>query len=178
MEQECRAKGYRLKTLQIYEKTDDVKRYLEDLRVNGCVGIILLGTEITASICNDFLALNIPMILLDSYFDSVSCSSVIINNSQGAYLATNYLIDRLGKQPGHLCSSYKIENFTERKNGFQRAVREHGKMCIRDSIWLLMGKPQQLSQEMVDMLKRNSYPFMHYERKHDTSLLTLSLIHI
>ena len=59
MEQECRAKGYRLKTLQIYEKTDDVKRYLEDLRVNGCVGIILLGTEITASICNDFLALEL-----------------------------------------------------------------------------------------------------------------------
>ncbi len=133
MGQECRAKGYRLKTLQIYEKTDDVKRYLEDLRVNECVGIILLGTEITASICNDFLALKIPMILLDSYFDAVSCSSVIINNAQGAYLAANYLIDRLGKQPGHLCSSYKIENFAERKNGFQRAVREHG-MSVGKSI--------------------------------------------
>ena len=131
--QECRVNGYRLKTLQIYEKTDDVQRYLEDLRVNGCVGIILLGTEITATICNNFLALNIPMVLLDSYFESVNCSSVIINNSHGAYLATNYLIDRLGKQPGHLCSSYQIANFTERKNGFQKAIREHG-MSIGKSI--------------------------------------------
>lgn len=133
IEQECRANGYRLKTLQIYEKTDDVKKCLEDLKVKGCVGIILLGTEITSAVCNDFLALNIPMILLDSYFDSVNCSSVIINNSQGAYLATNYLIDRCSKQPGHLCSSYKIENFIERKNGFQRAIREHG-MSIGKSI--------------------------------------------
>lgn len=133
IERECRANGYRLKTLQIYEKTDDVTKCLEDLRVNGCVGIILLGTEITASVCNHFLELNLPMLLLDSYFDSVNCSSVIINNAQGAYLATNYLIDRCGKQPGHLCSSYKIENFMERKNGFQRAIREHG-MSVGKSI--------------------------------------------
>ena len=73
------------------------------------------------------------MVLLDSYFESVNCSSVIINNSHGAYLATNYLIDRLGKQPGHLCSSYQIANFTERKNGFQKAIREHG-MSIGKSI--------------------------------------------
>ena len=126
IEQECRENGYRLKTLQIYEKTDDVQKCLEDLRINGCVGIILLGTEITPSICEEFLQLHIPMILLDSYFDSVNCSSVLINNFQGAYLATNYLIDRCGKQPGHLCSSYIIKNFTERKNGFQKSIREHG----------------------------------------------------
>jgi LacI family transcriptional regulator len=133
IEQECRQNGYHLKTLQIYEKTDDVQKYIEDLRVNGCVGIILLGTEITATICRQFLQLSVPVVLLDSYFDSVECSSVIINNTQGAYLATNYLIDRVGKQPGHLCSSYKIENFAERKNGFHRAVREHG-MSVGKSV--------------------------------------------
>ena len=58
--------------------------------------------------------------------------------------------------------SYTIKTYT--------FDRKHGTFY---DIWLLMGKPQQLSQEMVDMLKRNSYPFMHYERKHDTSLLTL-----
>lgn len=133
IEQECRRNDYRLKTLQIYEKTDDVQKYMEDLRVSGCVGIILLGTEITAAVCKKFLQLPVPVILLDSYFDSVNCSCILINNAQGAYLATNYLIDRRGKQPGHLCSSYKIENFTERKNGFQRAIREHG-MSVGKSV--------------------------------------------
>jgi LacI family transcriptional regulator len=134
IEQECRRNDYRLKTLQIYEKTDNVQKYIEDLRVSGCVGIILLGTEITAAVCKQFLQLSIPVVLLDSYFDSVECSSVLINNAQGAYLATNYLIDRCGKQPGHLRSSYKIENFAERKNGFQRAIREHG-MSVSKSIF-------------------------------------------
>lgn len=130
----CRENGYRLKTLQIYEKTDDVEKDMEDLRVTGCVGIILLGTEITDSICKSFLKLSIPMVLLDTYFDSVECSSVLINNVQGAYMATNYLIDRCNnKQPGHIRSSYSIPNFVERKNGFTKAIKEHG-MSVSKSI--------------------------------------------
>ena len=133
IELECRKNGYRLKTLQIYEKTNDTQKFIEDLKISGCVGIILLGTETTAEVCKQFLQLSVPLVLLDSYFDSVNCSSVLINNAQGAYLATNYLIDRCEKQPGHLCSSYSIENFTERKIGFRRAVREHG-MSVGKSI--------------------------------------------
>lgn len=133
IEQECRQNGYHLKTLQIYEKTDDIKKFIEELRISDCVGIILLGTEITPAACCEFLQLSVPIILLDSYFESVDCSSVLINNGQGAYLATNYLIDRTGKQPGHLCSSYKIENFVERKNGFRQAIREHG-MSVSKSV--------------------------------------------
>ena len=126
IEQECRQNGYHLKTFQLYEKTDDLHKYIEELRISQCAGVILLGTELSATVCQEFLHLSVPVILLDSYFDSVDCSSVLINNAQGAYLATSYLIDRCGRQPGHLCSAYKIENFTERKYGFQRAVREHG----------------------------------------------------
>ena len=133
IEQECRKNDFRLKTLQIYEKTDNIQKCIEDIRISGCIGIILLGTEITASTCQQFLDLGVPMILLDSYLDSVDCSSVLINNSQGSYLATNYLIDRCNTQPGHLCSSYKIQNFIERKNGFNRAVREHG-MSVGKSV--------------------------------------------
>lgn len=130
---ECRQNGYRLKILQIYEKTDDIQKIIEDLRISSCVGIILLGTEVTAEICRIFLQLSVPVVLLDSYFSSADCSSILINNVQGAYIATNYLIDRCQKQPGHLCSSYQIANFSERAAGFAMAVREHG-MSIGKSI--------------------------------------------
>lgn len=133
IEKECRQNGYHLKTLQVYEKSDNLQKFIEDLRVSECVGIILLGTEITPSVCKEFLQLSIPVVLLDTYFDAIDLSSVLINNAQGAYLAANYLIDRTGKQPGHLCSSYKIENFIERQKGFQQAIREHG-MSVRKSI--------------------------------------------
>ena len=99
IEQECRKNGYHLKTFQLYEKIDDLQKYIEELRISQCAGVILLGTEVSASVCHEFLQLSVPVILLDSYFDSADCSCVLINNAQGAYLATSYLIDRCGRQP-------------------------------------------------------------------------------
>lgn len=150
IEQECRQNQYRLKTIQIYEKTDNVQKIIEDFRITECAGIILLGTEITAPVCQQFLRLNIPLVLLDSYFDSVDCSSILINNTQGAYRATNYLIARCGQQPGHLASSYRIENFSERKVGFDRAVRENG-MSPRNSVTHMLSP--SIEGAMADMLE-------------------------
>lgn len=126
IEQECRSNGFLLKIIQIYEKNGDVEKYIEDIRISDCSGIILLGTEMNINICRMFLKLSIPVVLLDTFFDNLNCSSVLINNVQGAYIATNYLIDRCSKQPGHLYSSYNIANFQERRKGFEQAVREHG----------------------------------------------------
>ncbi len=126
VELECRQHDYLLRTMQIYEKTDDLQNILSQLRIADCAGILLLGTEITKDVCKQFLSLSVPVVLLDTYFDALDCSSVLINNAQGAYQATSYLIERTGAQPGHLASAYAIENFKERKAGFRKAIRDHG----------------------------------------------------
>lgn len=58
--------------------------------------------------------------------------------------------------------SYTIKTYTFNRN--------HGSFY---DIWLQMGKPEQLTAEMVEMLKRNSVPFLHYERFNDTSVIML-----
>jgi len=155
IEDECRKNGYKLKTLQIYEKIDDVQKTIEDFKVNGCIGIILLGTEISENLCRQFTQLPIPIVLLDAYFDSIDCSSVLINNFQGAYIATNYLISRSGKQPGYLCSSYKINNFIERKHGFNLAVQEHGMSVGRSVIHGLSPSIEGAMTDMLEIIDRN-----------------------
>ena len=42
------------------------------------------------------------------------------------YHTTDYLISRRMKQPGHLRSSYPLRNFSERKEGCQKALRDNG----------------------------------------------------
>lgn len=126
IEQECRKNQLHLKTLQVYEDTDDISLVLEDLRASGCIGMILLGTEMNEDVCRKFLELKVPVILLDSYFASLPCTSVLINNIQGSYIATSYLISQTNQQPGHLKSSYRINNFIDRRRGFEQAVRDHG----------------------------------------------------
>ena len=118
--------NYRVYTTQFYEKTDSIEACLADLRLSSCKGILLLGTEIHREVCQKFLSLRLPLILLDSYFDSLNCTSVSINNCQGAYLATDFLISMQASQPGHLQSSYGIPNFRQRREGYEKAIRENG----------------------------------------------------
>lgn len=86
IEQECRKNGYHLKTFQLYEKADDLQKYIEELRISQCAGVILLGTEVSASVCHEFLQLSVPVVLLDSYFDSADCSCVLSNKIGRAHV--------------------------------------------------------------------------------------------
>lgn len=153
IEQHCRDNGFRLKIVQIYERIDDLNKCIEELRMSNCAGIILLGTEITSAICSQFLPLSIPLVLLDSYFDSINCNSVVINNEQGAYLATNFLIDQTGSQPGHLRSSYSIPNFTQRRLGFEHSIKEHGLSIGKSLSHELTPSIDGAYQDMMELLE-------------------------
>lgn len=73
-----------------------------------------------------FQNLGLPMVVMDSYFESAQNDFVLINNIQGAYLATDYLIRKRKQQPGYLRSAYPIGNFEERADGFFKAIRKNG----------------------------------------------------
>lgn len=128
--------GYKINTIYIYEDELDDKK-LEDIQYSDCIGMIILGTEITAPALDKFVHLNIPLVLLDSYIDKITCDCVQINNIQGAYIATKHLIHKTKNHPGHLASSYPINNFLERREGYFKAIRSSG-MSTAQSIthWL------------------------------------------
>lgn len=71
--QACQQKGYRLKLIQINENIDNIQKWIEDIRITDCAGIILLGTEISLSAAKIFLSLSLPIVLLDSHiFNRIS----------------------------------------------------------------------------------------------------------
>ena len=121
----CKQSGVKLQISYIY-KGEDAARQLEDVVYSGCSGIVLLATEMLPEDVTMFTKLPVPLVFLDAYYDTLSFNSVLINNMQGAYLATDHLITKTSKQPGYLHSAYSIANFEERANGFYNAVRHHG----------------------------------------------------
>ena len=80
--QVCREEGYTLKIEQYLEKQQDLQTYIEDLLVSNCLGIILIGTEMGEEAGRQFLASQLPVVILDSYFESLNCNCVLINNTQ------------------------------------------------------------------------------------------------
>ncbi|MFQ9509805.1 MAG: LacI family DNA-binding transcriptional regulator [Lachnospiraceae bacterium] len=120
----CKQHGYELQITYFYEN-QDIQSQIQSISEKNCQGILLLGTEMEVDFFQPFSDLKIPMVLLDTYFEELSCDSVLINNVQGAYLATNYLIGNGLSEVGYLQSSYTIANFAERADGYYKALRHH-----------------------------------------------------
>jgi len=116
--------GYNLQISYFYGNQDQ-KEQLSLLRSAQCEGIILLATEMLNEDILPFLRLPHPLVVLDSYFENRTVDSVVINNVQGAYLATRYLLQKGHRFIGHIASSIPINNFSERRDGFFKAAMEY-----------------------------------------------------
>ena len=153
----CKELGYHLNVSYLYEENDR-ESVLEEIIAAGCSGIILLGTEMEESDFTPFLRLSVPIVLLDCYFENIAADSVLINNVQGAYLAANYLIRTRKKQPGYLHSSYSIQNFEERADGFYKAIRSNGMSTSRSVVHLLSPSMEGAYGDMKELLDQGEEP--------------------
>lgn len=118
------ASGYQLNMQYLHE--ENCRSELRALLGTDTRGAILLGTELRAEDFAPFSSFPLPLVLLDAYFEGIPRDCVLINNVQGAFTATNYLISKRKQQPGYLRSSYAIGNFEERADGFYKAIRHNG----------------------------------------------------
>lgn len=153
---ELKKENYRMKTIHFYEKMDDMNTFLGNIRMSDCIGIILLGTELTETTAKNFLSLSIPVVILDSYFTCLNCNYILIDNYQGAYIATDYLITHRRQQPGHLKSSYSLHNFTERESGFNNALKTNGMSPSHSIIHQLTPSIEGSFSDMMEILEHNT----------------------
>lgn len=152
IEQACRAEGYELSITYFYEN-QDIGSQIQALSSKNCQGILLLGTEMDVDYFPPFAKLKVPMVVLDTYFEELNCDSVLINNVQGAYRATNYLIEKGMTEIGYLRSSYPIGNFDERADGYYKALRHHGIPTGHPYVHLLTPSMEGAYADMVEILK-------------------------
>ena len=148
----CVQKNYNCSITYFYEH-GDIKQQLRDLIFSKYSGIILLATEMQLTDIKPFMELGIPILILDSYFESVKCNSVLINNIQGAFRATNYLISKCKSQPGYLRSAYKISNFDERADGFYKAIRANGMAASKSIVHWLAPSENGAYADMLQIIK-------------------------
>ncbi len=162
----CRENQYFVNIITIYEG-EDIAAKLSDIQRLGCKGIILLGTEMTEQEFTPFSTLSTPIVLLDTCFQNTLVNSVLIDNRQGAYLATNYLIRTCRAQPGYLQSSFPINNFSERADGFYNAVRSNGMPHSKSIVHKLSPSFEGAYEDMKFLLAHGETPARCYFADND-----------
>ncbi|MGN0264075.1 MAG: substrate-binding domain-containing protein [Oliverpabstia sp.] len=152
VENYCQHTGYSLNIKYVYD-TENVQQKLEDFIYAGAVGFILLGTEMMVEDLRPFAFLDIPIILLDNHFRSTKMDCVQINNVDGAFTATNYLINKKRTQPGYLHSSYSITNFEERSDGFYKAIKYNGMSRSKSIVHTLTPSVEGAYEDMMSIIQ-------------------------
>ena len=143
----CKKNAYELNIHYLYEG-ENFKEQVNHLKASGYNGIILLATEMNKHSLSYFSDFPLPLLILDAYFDIPSYNFVLINNIQGAFLATDYLIKECRVQPGYLRSSYPISNFEERADGFYKAIRKHGMSTSKSPVHILPPSQEGAYEDM------------------------------
>lgn len=160
----CRQARYQL-NISYFHGDGDSRQQLKEMPY--CNGIILLATEMHYEDFKLFDSLRIPIVVLDTYFEGLKYDCVLINNFQGAYQATSYLIQKTKKQPGYLRSSYQIGNFGERADGFYKALRTYGMSASKSSVLSLTPSMEGAYEDMIQLLRAGEEPSPCYFADND-----------
>lgn len=68
---------------------------------------------------------NIPVVLLDRYFEDLDCNIVVINNREASYEATIHLIKNGYKNIVFITTDTRQTQMLDRLEGYKQAVEEH-----------------------------------------------------
>jgi len=162
IDREARSLGYNLIVTYMDENKDNLMKILNIIKGTSPDGIMLLATEMTKEDLKPFKNLSIPLLLLDSYFESENLDTVIINNLEGAYKATCYLFELGHRDIGYLHSSVWINNFDHRMAGFKKAIHNKGLKLKENLIFSL--------ESTIDGSYKNMFNILESKPKLPTAL--------
>ena len=153
----CKREHYDCSIHYFYED-ERIERQIYRLNHSEFLGIILLATEMDENSLKNFSGLNVPLVILDAYFEKLENNYVIINNIQGAFNATEYLFKKRKKQPGYLRSAYPISNFNQRADGFYKAIRANGMPTSKSIVHYLTPSQEGAYEDMKKLLLSGEEP--------------------
>lgn len=131
MESYCNDLGFSIVLGSSDEEPEKALRQVERLVTQGVAGLIFVpvaGEDSEAAnlaVCRTVRAAGLPMVLLDRYIDGLQVDTVVSDNFDGAYRATQHLISlghrRIGFVGYPTCSTIR-----DRIDGYRKCLRDNG----------------------------------------------------
>lgn len=127
VEEVANSLGYHVIVSPSYEDLDNEKRVVKaflSARVDGIIGSIGKNTR-SFEHFQDVLNRGLPLVLFDRTTSHLQTSQVVIDDYQGAYLATTHLIKQGCRKIAHFTSEQKIDIYQDRLRGYVNALKNH-----------------------------------------------------
>ncbi|WP_269234864.1 LacI family DNA-binding transcriptional regulator [Flavobacterium flavigenum] len=105
------------------EKSNELITLFNFRQVDGFVIVPSPGIKDTIE---NLIKDNIPVVLLDRFFEGVDCNSVVIDNEKASFDATQHLIDNQFKNIGFVTIAPNQSQMEGRLSGYLKAINENG----------------------------------------------------
>lgn len=153
-EQECRASGYEMVVCYLDRKNEDFEQQLKWILHDSSAAVVLLGTELMEDDIELFRGTKCPFMLLDYWTEGMNFNGVLINNSDSARMAVDYLIARGHRDIGYMRGDFRIKAFRSRFAGYQISLKKHGLQINEKNIITLRTTIDGAHEDMLKYLDR------------------------
>lgn len=126
VEAQCRRLNMDTVSYHLQKGSPDYQASLDSLLKDSSSALLLLATELDEEEAAKFQAASSPLVVLDNWYESLPFDAVLIDNTDAAYRAVSHLIEMGHTRIGHLRGKFEIKNFYYRRQGYLRAMAEHG----------------------------------------------------
>lgn len=154
------AKRFGYNVLVSYYRADEDPTLQLNAISADVTGLVILGTSIQRSRLDELrplFDLNLPMVMVDNYIESLGIDCVVTDNYRGSYNATKYLLAKGYTDLGYLRSKSRIDNFRRRQEGFFNACKEAH--LDQDSTIIDVGiSSQKAYNDMSEWLENGNKP--------------------
>ncbi len=148
VEQTAKENGLSTLFVRLDRTAPDYEEQVSKLAMDLSCGVIMLATEMQREDFQDFLQFKTPLVLLDGWCGGMPFDGVLINNTESAEMAVNYLIERGHRQIGYIGGDFRIHNFCSREQGWRNALAVHG-LEIRQEWRVLVGVQMEEAYEGI-----------------------------
>ncbi|MES2652340.1 MAG: LacI family DNA-binding transcriptional regulator [Bacteroidota bacterium] len=128
-------KGYQIIIMQSKESYEQEIACIDLLYAGGIDGLLISPSYQTTdfSYLIELQSAGLPIVLFDRLSDGINTHKVAADHFNGAYKATQHLIEKGYKAIAHVNSDTKLNMATERFDGYKKALTDAG-LPIRDEL--------------------------------------------
>ena len=173
----ARENGYSLLICNTSEKLENELVYLQLLSRKRVDGMILAPTGKNDELIRDLIARGMQIVFIDRKLEGIEAPAVLSENEEGAYRATQHLIERGHRRIGIVLGLPHVSTTTERLRGYERALTDSGLEIDRSLIVYGHSQVKEGKKACLELLDRKDRPTAVFATNNLMTLGVMMAIH-
>ncbi len=171
IEEEARARGYRIMVALSDEKYEREVRICDDFYKNKVCGVIVSQAKDTTQYDHfqRLIGHGVPVVFYDRICTGVDASRVVVDDYMGAFTAVRHMIDTGCKRIAFYGASMNLEIAKNRYNGYKDALQRSG-LQIDESLVRLCDNRAAAEAITPDLLSMENRPDAFFAINDDTAI--------